>query len=168
MPLDYFDPTTQERFYDVEKSVGLGSVNLNDDVKLVQYMLNRIYAKGFATPPAKPMVVDGWIGPVTVEWIKRFQMDVNAKGYMYAATPEYQNPAKQRCVVDGCRGDGLASVSQLPYTILWMNTILKKLDPAAHATVSSVVPCKKSALFSRPNPYNDPKPTTTPTVAGGF
>lgn len=173
MPLEYYNPANQDKTYDVEKSVGLNSVNQNGDVKLVQYMLQRIYSKGFATPPAKPLVVDGWIGPITVEWIKRFQMDINAKGHLYAQTQEYRDPAKVKCVVDGrvdaiLNGSGLGSVSDLPYTIGWLNNVQRKIDPQGYASIPAVVPCKRCAYYQRPNPYNDPKPSTVPTVAGGF
>lgn len=79
MPLEYDE--MGHKFYDVDKSVGVASVNQTEDVKLVQYMLQKIYAKGFATPPLKPMDVDGWIGPITIEWIRRFQADVNSYGH---------------------------------------------------------------------------------------
>ena len=170
MPLEYAEPGTAERIYDVEKAVGLNSPNQNGDVKLVQHMLICIYASGFATPPSKPLVMDGWIGPITVEWIKRFQQDVNAKGHLFARTAKWKDPSIKKCEVDG-RVDAILNVSQVgqvsgkPYTISWMNAILRKLNPAAHANIPNVVPCKRTAYSNRPNPYN---PEPFEMESGGF
>lgn len=59
----------------VEQPVGTTGTNAPGDVKLVQYMLKNIY-KAEATG----MAVDGWIGPVTISWIKRFQNDAKNNG----------------------------------------------------------------------------------------
>lgn len=174
MPLEYNDPTDPSRqTFDLDKSVGVGSVNQRDDVKLVQYFLREIYAAKFATPPGPSLEMDGWIGPITISWIRKFQADVNVHGHKYAVTEEFKNPAIKKCTVDGrvdviLNSTSLGQISGTPYTIIWMNQILKKLNLPKFRAIPTVVPCKKVAYYQRPNPYNPEGPATQPTVAGGF
>ncbi len=61
--------------YNVEQPVGKGAVNAGSDVKLVQYLIRDIYGA-----QAAGVAVDGYIGPVTVSWIERYQKDAKARG----------------------------------------------------------------------------------------
>jgi len=124
--------------YNVEQSVGLNSVNANGDVKLVQYMLRAIYGSSAAA-----LTVDGWAGPITATWIKKFQNDAKASG--------------SNILVDGRVDRALgqvASVSKTVYSILLMNFTLQKKNPAAYRDLPRVVPLNP---HPRSNPYN-PKP----------
>ena len=65
----YLIPGTNPPIYNVEQAVGQNSPNARGDVMLVQYLLHHLY--GNAAPDLK---VDGWIGPITLRWIKQFQI----------------------------------------------------------------------------------------------
>lgn len=128
--------------YNVEQSVGLNSVNANGDVRLVQYMLRSIYGSSAAA-----LTVDGWAGPITATWIKKFQNDAKASG--------------SNILVDGRVDRALgqmASISRTVYSILLMNFTLKKKNPAAYRDLPRVVPLNP---HPRSNPYN-PKPAAKP------
>jgi hypothetical protein len=75
------DDQTQKRFYNVNMAVGKNAPNRKDDVMLVQYMLKRIYEKpvyqkATFSKQQSVMLVDGLCGPITTQWIGRFQMDI--------------------------------------------------------------------------------------------
>lgn len=70
----------QHKFYNVNMAVGKSAPNRKDDVMLVQYMLKRIYEKPVyknrtLSKQQGVMVVDGLCGPITMQWIGRFQLD---------------------------------------------------------------------------------------------
>jgi hypothetical protein len=70
----------QSKIYNVSMAVGKNAPNRKDDVMLVQYMLKRIYEKpvykkGTFSKQQTVMVVDGLCGPITIQWITRFQLD---------------------------------------------------------------------------------------------
>jgi hypothetical protein len=126
------------KIYNVEQSVGQNSVNAAGDVKLVQYMLRSIYGAA-----AAGVAVDGWSGPVTLTWIKRFQTDAKAGG--------------SKVLVDGRidRATGqVSSVSKTTYTIMLMNFALQRKNPNAFAALPQHVPLSANP---KPSPYN-PKP----------
>ncbi|TWT00713.1 peptidoglycan-binding domain-containing protein [Reyranella sp. CPCC 100927] len=124
--------------YNVEQAVGLNAPNARDDVKLVQYLLRGIYREQAAS-----LAMDGYIGPITVSWIKRFQMDAKSAG--------------NSMLVDGRvdRAQGYrSSVSRTVYAIMLMNMYLKRHNPAAFSSLPATVPI---SAHPRQNPYN-PKP----------
>lgn len=57
----------------IAKSVGRGGLNLFDDVKLVQSLINDNLAK---LPGLRPLTVDGRVGPKTIAAIEEFQKRV--------------------------------------------------------------------------------------------
>jgi hypothetical protein len=59
--------------YNVTFAVGYPGYNCRDDVYLVQYFLKKIWESSSAPQPAGEMKVDGWMGPITDRWIRRFQ-----------------------------------------------------------------------------------------------
>lgn len=123
------------KIYNVEQSVGKGSVNAQGDVKLVQYMIRHIYG-----PQAAGLAVDGWIGPTTITWIERFQKDANAQG--------------NNVLVDGRIDRALAqisSVSKTTYAVIVMNTKLRQVNPSAYSSLPNAVPL---SAVPKPNPYN--------------
>ena len=71
------DSTGTVWFYNVSAAVGLGRANNRVDVKLVQYLLIRLFDrwKGIR-PPGPPISVDGFCGPITARYIGHFQRRV--------------------------------------------------------------------------------------------
>jgi hypothetical protein len=139
--MPYAIPTTNPTFpkvYNVEQAVGLNAPNATGDVKLVQYMLKGIY--GSAAPD---LAVDGWIGPKTVSWIKRFQTDAKNGGTNVLIDGRVDRACGQ-----------IASVSGTSYTILLMNCALQKQNPAAYYALPQQI---QLSTNPKPNPYN-PKP----------
>lgn len=141
----YASPTTSPvmpYMYNVEQAVGVNSPNASGDVKLVQYMLKGVYQAKAAN-----LLVDGYIGPITIGWIRTFQSDVRAQN--------------GNVMVDG-RVDRAfsikSSVSRTVYTIVFLNWRLSRVNPSAYAALPSSVPLSGNP---RPNPYN-PKPEPTP------
>src|SRR5690348_1862960 len=78
--IDTCDSETMPTFYNVVNAVGKNCPNRNDDVKLVQYLLQIFYSQSGFPPPKGMMRVDGIRGPVTKNWITRFQLDVKSYG----------------------------------------------------------------------------------------
>lgn len=68
-------PNSKDVIYNVEQAVGSNGANAAGDVKLVQYMLRHIYGNA-----AAGLAVDGYIGPMTMSFIKRFQQDAQKGG----------------------------------------------------------------------------------------
>jgi hypothetical protein len=141
----YANPTTDRvmpYMYNVEQAVGVNSPNASGDVKLVQYMLKGIYKEKAAN-----LVVDGYIGPITVGWIRTFQSDIRQQN--------------GNVMIDG-RVDRafsiMSSVSRTVYTIVLLNWKLSRVNPAAYAALPASVPLNGNP---RPNPYN-PKPEPGP------
>lgn len=122
-------------FYNVEQPVGMNSVNASGDVKLVQYLLRNIYGNAAAA-----LAVDGFIGPVTVSWIDRFQKEAKAAGAAIL------NDSR----VDRAFGE-VSTVSKTTYTILLMNDRLRGVNPAAYAQLPAQVPLNPKPKAS---PYN--------------
>lgn len=155
-------------FYNVVHAVGKNCPNMRDDVQLVQYLLKILYDK--FPPNCRPkgnMTVDGLCGPVTRSWILKFQMHFNA-----------DNPGM--IMVDGRvdrirNKDFVGSISKTQYTLAVLNKNAAKLNPEGWTATPSLVPLQNPA--SIPPPSIDvvdetqiirPKPTSVPTVAGGF
>lgn len=121
--------------YNVEQSVGIGGVNAREDVRLVQELLRISYGKR-----AEGLVADGWIGPTTNGWIKRFQEDFAAVG--------------NRMLVDG-RVDramgAVSSVSKTVYAIILLNLAAYRASPAGFNAVPQVARMNPTP---KANPYN--------------
>lgn len=120
-------------FYNVEQAVGNNSPNATNDVRLVQYLLAGYYGPG-------SLEVDGWIGPITIGWIKRFQQEVSRKG----------NNVLGDGRVDRAFGY-TSSVSKTVYTIILLNAFCKAKNPAAYNRLPASVPISPNP---RANPYN--------------
>ncbi len=126
-------------FYNVEKAVGNSSPNEREDVRMVQYMIKNLYRQA-----ASDLVVDGWIGPITVQWIRKFQTKVKSLGGAILVDSR----------VDRALGSQ-GSVSKTPYTILYLNAYLKQGNPAAFAALPSVIKLKPASQVG--SPYNPAK-----------
>jgi len=77
----FFDSTSNPdlpTFFNVTTAVGKGAPNAQDDVALVQYYLLKIYALPGWTRPHGNMTLDGVCGPITSNWILKFQLDVRS------------------------------------------------------------------------------------------
>jgi len=137
--MGFVDTTTNPQlpwFYNVVHAVGQNSPNLRDDVRLVQYMLKRIYIIGMAidtgdsiqtfSTPKGNMVVDGVCGPVTLNWILKFQLDIRKTGNSIL-------PDKR---ADRARGNKIGgSISHTIYTIIWLNYLLMYNDTQDYAVI---------------------------------
>ena len=60
------------------KKVGFGGANLLPDVRVVQYLLNCVPFR--LGGPRRELVIDGFVGPNTVDSIRRFQQFRDAEG----------------------------------------------------------------------------------------
>lgn len=121
--------------YNVEQSVGIGATNAREDVRLAQELLRICYGKR-----AEGLAADGWIGPTTTAWIKRFQEDCATAG--------------NRMLVDGRVDRALgtvSSVSKTVYAIILLNLAAYRASPAKFNAVPQVV---KLNPTPRTNPYN--------------
>ena len=108
--------------YNVSFSVGFAGISCRDDVMLVQYLLKKIWERSYHPPPDGTMLVDGWMGPITDRWIRRFQkgdaFDVPEPGLML-----------QDGIVDSARGSTYASNTGLCWSIVYMNVRFKYTYP---------------------------------------
>ena len=147
---DSEDPTVNARFYNVTKAVGYGCPNDKEDAMMVQFFLKRIYQTAImkAKTPKGEMTVDGKVGPITRNWILKFQLDMRNGGY--------------GCTVDGvmdkagnpANGDNfVASISRTMYTIRLLNNGLRKLDSALYKTLPTnpEVPAELRVAFIQMN-----------------
>lgn len=128
-------------FYNVSHAVGKGCPNMRDDVKLVQYLLIKFYDKALAssnvyTKPKGDLKVDGDCGPITLNWILKFQLDVNKRhpGTVYADNR-----------VDRALNKNLTgSISNTIYTIGVLNRFTLMVNPDAFYSTPLVIPLENS------------------------
>jgi len=118
--------------YNVEQAVGKGGANASGDVKLIQYLLRHIYGQ-----QAAGLAVDGYIGPITISWIDRFQKDALAKGANILADGRIDRAMAQ-----------VSSISKTTYTILVMNAELRRNNPAAYQSLPQCVPLNPTPKLS--------------------
>jgi len=101
--------------------------NRRDDVMLVQYLLKRVYQKGYnAQPPlsqstgAAQLKIDGLYGPQTARAIEQFQLEMRRNG---------RNIATDGCVDPELGDSTTSSISKTGYTISWLNKYFWILYP---------------------------------------
>jgi hypothetical protein len=134
-------------FYNVTNAVGRQCPNVSDDVKLVQYLLIAFYDKALAssnvyTRPSGSLTVDGACGPITLNWIMKFQLDVNKR---HPGTVAADNR------VDNARNKNLqGSISGTIYTIAVLNQFVKKINPAAFVMLPQSVPLANRSGMQTP------------------
>lgn len=145
-------------FYNVVHAVGLDCPNFGDDVKLVQYLLKSVYEKQPNYKPKGTMAVDGFCGPVTRNWIQKFQLDCNENGNTAVIVDDRMDRVKSRSLIN-LYGNKFYSLAVLNYNAMCLN-------PAAWANTPNVVPMTNSQQV--PLPGNDYVPTfqTVPTTGG--
>ena len=118
----------QEDYAMVTMAVGKNAPNKRDDVLLVQYLLKRIYEKpvyknGCLSRPRGVMVVDGYVGAITLDWIKTFQLDMRTWGYSVLVDGR----------VDPSTGGQDSTISNTTYTIFGLGDAFKTHYPEIHA-----------------------------------
>ncbi len=135
-------------FYNVVHAVGKQCPNVRNDVKLVQYLLIAFYDKALAsssvyTRPNGTMSVDGVCGPVTNNWILKFQLDVNKR---HPGTVAADNRA------DRVRDKNLqGSITGTVYTLAVLNKFVRAINPAAFVMLPQFVPLENSANVPPPS-----------------
>ena len=127
--------------YNVGQAVGPNATNAPGDVRLVQYMLRHFYG-----PAAANLKIDGFIGPTTISFIKRFQEDSKKAGVNVLVDSR----------IDRALGQ-VSSISKTTYTILLLNRALRDRNPGAYAAVPQNVPLTAAPPSTPVNP-NSPKP----------
>ena len=135
-------------FYNVVHAVGKGCPNMRDDVKLVQYLLIAFYDKALSassvyTKPKGDLSVTGNCDAVTLNWILKFQLDVNTR---------YPGTVLADDRVDRVRNKNLTgSISGTVYTLAVLNRFTLKVNPDAYLATTLVIPLE--------NPMNVPSPS---------
>lgn len=143
-------------FYNVVHGVGKGCPNMRDDVKLVQYLLISFYDKALGTStvytkPKGDMKVDGVCGPVTLNWILKFQLDVNTR---HPGTVAADNR------VDRALNKNLTgSISGTVYTIAVLNRFTAKVNADAYYATPLIIPLENPANVSLPSSRMAPEYT---------
>jgi len=146
--LDTSNDSSLPVFYNVVHAVGKQSPNVCDDVKLVQYLLIAFYDKALATSsiytkPKGDLKVDGVCGPVTNNWILKFQLDVNKR---HPGTVAADNR------VDRVRNKNLkGSITGTIYTLAVLNKFVRIINPTAFVMLPQVVPLENSANVPPPS-----------------
>jgi hypothetical protein len=135
-------------FYNVVHAVGRQCPNVRDDVKLVQYLLIAFYDKALShssvyTRPKGEMKVDGVCGPVTLNWILKFQLDVNTR---------YPGTVAADGRTDRVRNKDLkGSISGTVYTLAVLNKFTQKVNAEAYVRLPQLVPLDNSAGIAPPS-----------------
>jgi hypothetical protein len=110
-------------FYNLNMAVGDNAPNMKEDVMLVQFFLQEVY-KGRTSfdppevPPQGVMKVDGICGPITKNWLLKFQLDIRNRGYSIYADKR----------ADKVKGR-VSSISKTTYTVIYLNAGVKKVRP---------------------------------------
>src|SRR5215813_8264985 len=126
------DGTGTLTFYNVSQAVGGGCPNWLEDVKVVQFFLQRIYSKPKYLPfkPWGDMSVDGKVGPITKAWITKYQLDCRNHGVNTAVDG----------IIDKAGNDESnykSSMSHTWYTIRILNNMMFENDTAVYKTLST-------------------------------
>lgn len=117
-------------FYNLSRAVGGGCHNWEEDTMVVQFFLQRMYMTGkLGASPRGNMKVDGIFGPITRNWIQKFQLDV------------YNMPDANIFpdgVVSSAEDGNLdSSITKTRYTIIYLNAGIKKNEPFLFNNLSS-------------------------------
>lgn len=126
------DGTGTLTFYNVSQAVGAGCPNWEEDVKVVQFFLQRIYSrpKYIQYKPWGDMAVDGKAGPITRAWITKFQLDMRRNGVSMSVDG----------IVDkagNAESNYKSSISHTWYTIRGLNDMMFNNDTAVYKTLST-------------------------------
>lgn len=120
----YIETTKDPRlpyFYNLSRAVGNGCLNWEEDTMVVQFFLQRMYRTGKLGPaPKGNLKVDGIFGPITRNWILKFQLDSKNIG---------ANIFPDGVVSTAIDGNLDASFTKTRYTIIYLNAGVKKNEP---------------------------------------
>lgn len=134
---DSEDSEKNADFYNVSKAVGMGCPNWSEDVMMVQFFLQQIYldADWKSHSPKGAMRVDGVCGPITRNWIAKFQIDARNSGSNIHVDGIVNNASN-------LENNQQASITKTTYTIRAMNNFLRKGNKPLYSTlpVNPVVP----------------------------
>jgi hypothetical protein len=152
--LDSEDPTGPS-FYNINSAVGYGCPNMEEDVKVVQFFMQRFFTiPQFAErKPWGTMVADGKVGPLTRAWIIRTQMVSKQDGanvIIDGVVDKAQNAQDN--------SNRVSSISHTDYLIRMMNNALRKLDTQVYKTLTTnpVVPPDIRMIFLQINGEGPP------------
>jgi hypothetical protein len=128
------------QIYNVSFGVGpdIGGFYRRDDIMLVQYLLKKVWQEHGndfeqpLPPPPEPgsINVDGYYGPITARWIRRYQEEAAKAGISQLVDGR----------VDRAHGK-LSSISQTVYMIWHLNHDFRKVEPASFSDLSSDPEC---------------------------
>ncbi len=146
---DSEDSVEYADFYNVSYAVGMGCRNWDEDVMMVQFFLQKIYEHEDMKKktPKGTMTVDGKCGPITRNWILKFQLDVRIiEGYN--ALPDG--------IVDkagNAKSNEITSISNTQYIIRAMNNFLRTKQKPLYRTlpVNAEVPPPLRLAFLQMN-----------------
>ena len=137
-------------FYNVFSAVGYGCPNLEEDVKVVQFFLQRFFSLSqFADKkPWGAMTIDGKVGPITRAWILRSQILMRNEGVNMMVDGVVDKAGS----VAGA-GNRESTISHTEYAIRMLNNALRKLDTPVYKTLSTnpVVPPDVRMIFTQIN-----------------
>lgn len=148
-------------FYNVVHAVGKQCPNMPDDVKLVQYLLKILYQK--LPPYKKPngeMKVDGICGPITMNWILKFQLDVSADNPGIIAVDNRVDRIRNKNFV--------GSINKTQYTLGILNHNAKKLNSEGWAATYYSVPLQNPESVPPPSPDVIREESVSVEEQGGF
>ena len=118
--------------------------NLPDDTRLVQYLLKSFYdALPSLTKPKGEMKVDGICGPITNNWILRFQLDAN----QYSGEPLIIVDNRVDRVINR---NLVGSVGNKKYTLAVLNYYVKEYNPNAWYQTPYVIPIQNPSGLQLP------------------
>lgn len=144
--VDTRDDTENATFYNLNSAVGYGQTNMEEDVKVLQFFLKRLYSipKIQDKKPYGEMTVDGKVGPITRNWIVKTQILAQAKGA----------PILVDGIVDKAgnpQNKWVGSISDTFYTIRVINMFLRQNDSAVYKTLPSnpEVPADVRTIFQQ-------------------
>lgn len=139
--LDSVNPTGAT-FYNVNEQVGYGSKNMVEDVKIVQFFLQRYFECLSIKKPWGEMTPDGKCGPITRAWIIQAQLDMRRAGTNVMAdglVDKAWDPTSNR----------ISSISHTKYTIRILNNTLRNADTEVYKNLTThpVVPADLKLIF---------------------
>lgn len=141
--VDSHDSVKFASFYNLNEAVGFGGKNMVEDVKIVQFFLQRYFTAVDSTnKPWGEMVPDGKCGPITRAWITRFQIEMRQSGenvMVDGVMDKANNQADNR----------IGSISKTGYAIRFLNNVCRKGDTEVYKNLTThpVVPSDLKLIF---------------------
>jgi len=133
-------------FYNVTAAVGYGCPNMVEDVKVIQFFLQRVFTLPSVAryKPLGTMTVDGKVGPITRAWIVKAQQVArisHANVLVDGIIDKAGNAANP--------SNATSSKSHTMYTIRAINNALRHGDKAVFKTLTTnpVVPPDVRMIF---------------------